>query len=183
MECCTSANYATSYLPLVQLLWCGWPQANQSVIFDDCAGALPWRCKALHLSHIIQALFNIAKVSRLRWALIIRVRVSSIFSILIFTGNSTKVTLQTPTLLCQLYFTLQDRGQGRHEDYKGSSDKIHKTIKAERLQTWYLKYSLGIWLINHSWQHYFYYFCKIKVHLSIWSLCLVQSLPRITFWC
>lgn len=95
-----------SYLPLVQLLWRCWPQADKTVVLDYGAGTLAWRRETLHLGHIIQALLDVAKITGFGWRLFIWVRVSAIITLLIFTGPATQAALQAPTLLSQLYLTL-----------------------------------------------------------------------------
>lgn len=94
------------YLPLVELLGCGRSQAKQSVVLEDGAWSLPHRSEALHLRHVVQALFHVTKVARLRRRFLVRTRV--FLDVVILTGGA---ALQAGTLRSQFNLTLRDKGR------------------------------------------------------------------------
>lgn len=94
----------STHLPLVELLWCGGPQADQAVVLDNSAWPFSGRGEAFHLSHVVQALLHVSEITRLRRRLFVQVGV--IISIVLFTRHA---ALHTRTLMGQLYLTL--RGQ------------------------------------------------------------------------
>lgn len=93
-----------THLPLVELLWRGGPQADKAVVLDDGTWPFSGRGETFHLSHVVQALLHISKITCLRRGLFVRVGV--ILSIVLFTNHA---ALQTRALMGQLYLTL--RGQ------------------------------------------------------------------------
>lgn len=99
-----------THLPLVELLWRGGPQADQAVVLDDGARTFSGRGETFHLSHVVQALLHISKITCLRRGLFIRVGV--ILSIVLFTRHA---ALQTRALMGQLYLTLRRRRDQKKE--------------------------------------------------------------------
>ena len=97
-------------LPLVQLLWGGGAQADQTVVLEHGAWALAGRGEALHLRHVVQALLDVAKVAGLGRRLVVRVRVAAV--LVLAPCPAPEAALQTASLLSLPHLTLGE-GEGR----------------------------------------------------------------------
>lgn len=107
MECC--CRETETHLPLVELLWRGGPQADQTVVLHHCARALARWGEALHLRHVVQALLDVAEVAGFRRRFVVRVRVPALVAFLFLSGATaaaSEAALQAAALLSQLHLAL-----------------------------------------------------------------------------
>lgn len=174
-----------SYLPLVQFFRSGWPQADQTVVLNNCARALPWWSEPFHLCHVIQALLDVAKVAGFGWGLFVWIRFSTIISLLILAGSPTEAALQAPTLLGQLHLTLINKHGDKKNWNEGGSARLWMTLPIHGLKV----------IIKPQLSFHIKYICFIgpdhkmravkqkTTHFQMTEPQIYSLLPRVTFWC